>query len=87
MLKKIFYILFLLIFTLLLITLSNKYKISQCYNNCADLHFAGLPNDWEYNSYQLDNQGDTIWTDITCYNEWCICIDECLPGLCCKLLN
>ena len=30
---------------------------------------------------------DTIWIDEECYNDWCICIDECKAGLCCEFLR
>ena len=39
-----------------------------------------------YDGFLIDNE-DTIWVDEECYNDWCICIDECNPGLCCALLR
>ena len=41
---------------------------------------------WENKNYFYDGI-DTIWFDRECYDEWCACIDECSPGLCCKFLQ
>ena len=46
----------------------------------------GEANHWNYNDFVIDN-GDTIWVDEECYNDWCICIDECKAGLCCEFLR
>ena len=81
---------FLVISCILTINYSFKYyKKTQrinCYINCSNYHYLDQASHWEYNEFNIDN-GDTIWTDKQCYNDWCICIDECLPGLCCELLN
>ena len=68
------------------------YKIHQkkinnnCYQLCSDYHLLGEAYHWNYNDFVIDNE-DTIWVDEECYNDWCICIDECNPGLCCELLR
>tara|TARA_Y100001970_G_scaffold289405_1_gene419633 strand:+ start:1757 stop:2032 length:276 start_codon:yes stop_codon:yes gene_type:complete len=61
-------------------------KDQKCYESCADFHIEGKSEYWDFYDYVID-MGDTIWIDKECYNEWCICIDECKPGLCCELLN
>ncbi|MBC8255841.1 MAG: hypothetical protein H8E85_00860 [Candidatus Marinimicrobia bacterium] len=67
----------------------NRYSTIQdekCYNKCADIHLLGEATHWDYNDFVIDS-GDTIWVDEECYNDWCICIDECNPGLCCEFLK
>ncbi len=60
-------------------------KIS-CYKKCSNFHIYGEADNWIYHDFIVyDN--DTTWIDKECYNEWCICIDECNPGQCCKKLN
>ena len=61
-------------------------QIDNCYIQCSDYHLLGEANHWEYNDFMIDS-GDTIWVDEECYNDWCICIDECKAGLCCELLR
>ena len=58
----------------------------HCYQKCSEYHLLGEASAWNYNDFVIDN-GDTIWVDKQCYNDWCICIDECNPGLCCELLR
>ena len=53
---------------------------------CSDYHLLGEATHWDYNDFVIDN-GDTIWVDEECYNDWCICIDECKAGLCCEFLR
>ena len=82
-------ILIAIFFVLSIYFIYRYYNIStdqNCFNKCADYHISGDSLHWDYNDYIIDNL-DTIWIDKECYNEWCICIDECKPGLCCKLLN
>ena len=69
-------------------TLKIYYKMlnQNCYQNCSDYHLLGEATHWNYNDFVVD-YGDTIWVDGECYNEWCICIDECNPGLCCEFLK
>ena len=57
-----------------------------CYQKCSEFHLLGASNHWNFNDFIIDNE-DTIWVDEQCYNDWCICIDECSPGLCCELLK
>ena len=62
------------------------YEDKNCYSRCSDYHLTGESSHWNYNDFLIDNK-DTIWVDKECYNQWCICIDECKPGLCCEFLN
>ena len=61
-------------------------KSKNCYQECSIFHFDGSSSHWELKEFSID-LGDTIWFDSECYNDWCICIDECLPGMCCQLLK
>jgi len=56
-----------------------------CYQKCIDYHINGESDIWKYTEYIVHDL-DTIWIDKECYMEWCICVDECKPGLCCKKL-
>ena len=80
----------LLITGIIMIHFSSKiyFKILNynCYHKCSDYHLSGDASHWNYNDFMIDNK-DTIWVDEECYNDWCICIDECNPGLCCALLR
>ena len=58
----------------------------NCYEKCAEFHLMGEATFWKFSDYVIINE-DTVWIDKECYDDWCICIDECKPGLCCKLLN
>ena len=75
-----------------IITINFTYKLyvkiftNNCYQKCSDYHFLGEASNWNYNDFVIYNQ-DTIWIDEECYNDWCICIDECYPGLCCEYLR
>ena len=66
--------------------ISIKIQNQNCYEKCVDYHLLGEPTYWEYVDYIIE-QHDTIWIDRECFNDWCICIDECKPGLCCQLLK
>ena len=61
-------------------------QINNCYLKCSDYHLLGEATHLNYNDFLIDN-GDTIWIDEECYNDWCICIDECQAGLCCEFLR
>jgi len=79
----------LLIVGLIIIILYKTYsnvQIDNCYIKCSDYHFLGEATHWNYNDFVID-KGDTIWIDEECYNDWCICIDECKAGLCCEFLR
>ena len=75
-----------------IITINFTYKIylkilnNNCYQKCSDYHLLGEASHWNYNDFVIDIK-DTIWVDKECYNDWCICIDECNPGLCCELFR
>ena len=75
---------------ILLIIFINKgiilFQNQSCYDRCSEWHIMGEALHWNYVDYIID-QADTIWVDRECYNDWCICIDECNPGLCCDLLK
>ena len=83
-------ILLFMIIGLILIFITHKtyFKIlnDHCYQKCSDYHLLGEATHWDYNDFVIDN-GDTIWVDEECYNDWCICIDECKAGLCCEFLR
>ena len=64
----------------------SKIKIDNCYIKCSDYHLLGEAAHWNYIDFVIDN-GDTIWVDEECFNDWCICIDECKAGLCCEFLK
>ena len=78
-------IFFLISITLIIFFFNLKLK-SDCYEKCAEFHLLGEATFWEFSDYVVFNE-DTVWVDKECYDDWCICIDECKPGLCCKLLN
>ena len=63
-----------------------KKKVIECFEKCSEFHFSGEPEYWEFSNFFIF-ESDTIWLDEQCYNMWCICIDECKPGLCCELLK
>ena len=64
----------------------SKVKKQYCYTKCSEYHYLNESIHWNFTEYIID-EGDTIWLDKECYNDWCICIDECSPGLCCELLK
>ena len=64
----------------------SKMYIDNCYLKCSDYHLLGEATHWDYIDFIIDDR-DTIWIDEECYNDWCICIDECKVGLCCELLR
>ena len=61
-------------------------QINNCYIKCSDYHLLGEDIHWHYQDFVIDGS-DTIWIDEECYNDWCICIDECKAGLCCEFLR
>ena len=75
-----------IILTMILYKTYAKMQIDNCYIKCSDYHLLGEATHWDYNDFVIDN-GDTIWVDEECYNDWCICIDECKAGLCCEFLR
>ena len=64
----------------------SKYQIKNCYLKCSDYNLLGETTHWDYIDFIIDDR-DTIWIDEECYNDWCICIDECKAGLCCEFLR
>ena len=71
---------------MIIIKLINYNKDNHCYEKCSIYHYMGTSDHWHYKDFIIDDM-DTIWIDQECYNNWCICIDECIPGLCCELLT
>ena len=86
--KLLLFILLIVGITLIMILYKTyaKMQIDNCYINCSDYHLLGEATNWDYNDFVIDH-GDTIWVDEECYNDWCICIDECKAGLCCEFLR
>ena len=86
--KLLLFVLFIvgIILIMILYKTSAKMQIDNCYIKCSDYHLLGEATHWDYNDFVIDN-GDTIWVDEECYNDWCICIDECKAGLCCEFLR
>ena len=85
--KKIIIVIITSIIIIILSILFYKNKKNNfCYQKCSNYHYLGTSNHWYYENYVIDIN-DTIWIDKECYNDWCICIDECKPGLCCEFLN
>ena len=64
----------------------SKGKNQYCYTKCSEYHYLSESIHWDFTEYIIDS-GDSIWVDQECYNDWCICIDECSAGLCCELLK
>ena len=85
--KKLLLIILLavVLFIIILNTTYSNMQNNNCFIKCSDYHLLGEATHWDYNDYIIDN-GDTIWVDEECYNDWCICIDECKAGLCCEFL-
>ena len=71
---------------IILYEICSKYQIKNCFLKCSDYHFLGEATHWDYIDFIIDDR-DTIWIDEECYNDWCICIDECKAGLCCEFLR
>ena len=63
-----------------------KKKEISCYEKCSKFHFLEEAQKWDYSEFFIF-ENDTIWLDEQCYDLWCICVDECKPGLCCELLK
>ena len=84
--KKIIIVIISIIIIISSILFYNNNKNNFCYQKCSNYHYMGTSNHWYYENYVIDIN-DTIWIDKECYNDWCICIDECQPGLCCEFLN
>ena len=71
---------------IILYEICSKYQIKNCYLKCSDYHLLGEATHWDYIAFIIDDR-DTIWIDEECYNDWCICVDECKAGLCCEFLR
>jgi len=86
--KKLLFALFIIVMLIIIISYLaySKIQIDNCYIKCSDYHLLGEAAPWNYSDFMINN-GDTIWVDEECYNDWCICIDECRVGLCCKFLR
>ena len=86
MIRRLITLLFIIIGIIILYKIYSKYQINNCYLECSEYHFLGEANHWNYADFIIDDK-DTIWIDEECYNDWCICIDECKAGLCCEFLR
>jgi len=86
MIRRLIILLIIVGAIIILYEICSKYQIKNCYLKCSDYHLLGEAAPWNYNDFVIDN-GDTIWVDEECYNDWCICIDECKAGLCCEFLR
>ena len=84
--KNLLIIVLLIVGIIILYGIYSESQVDNCYIECSDYHFLGEAIHWNYQDFVIDNS-DTIWIDEECYNDWCICIDECNPGLCCELLR
>ena len=87
--RKLLIILLFIVGIIIIIILNESYykiQIKNCYMECSNYHLLGEATHWNYNDFVIDN-GDTIWIDEECYNDWCICIDQCKAGLCCEFLR
>ena len=86
--KKLLFALFIIVMLIIITSYIaySKIQIDNCYIKCSDYHLLGEATPWNYSDFMINN-GDTIWVDEECYNDWCICIDECRVGLCCKFLR
>jgi len=89
-LKKKILIPMIIIIGILIVNFSYKmyYKVKNqyCYTKCSEYHYLNESIHWNFTEYIIDSD-DSIWIDQECYNDWCICIDECSTGLCCELLK
>ena len=89
-LKKKILIPMIIIIGILIVNFSYKmyYKVKNqyCYTKCSEYHYLNESIHWHFTEYIIDSS-DSLWVDQECYNDWCICIDECNAGLCCELLK
>ena len=86
MIRRLIILLLIVGAIMILYEIYSENQIDNCYIKCSDYHFLGEASPLDYNDFVIDN-GDTIWVDENCYNDWCICIDECKTGLCCEFLG
>ncbi len=86
MIRRLIILLLFVVTIIILYAIYSNNQINNCYVKCADYHLFGEATHWDYIDFVIDN-GDTIWIDEECYNDWCICIDECKAGLCCEFLR
>ena len=84
--KHLLFIVLLIVSIIILYGIYSEFQVDNCYIECSDYHLLGEAIHWNYQDFFIDSN-DTIWIDEECYNDWCICIDECNPGLCCELLR
>ena len=86
MIRRVIILLLIVVVIMILYEFYSKNLIKNCYLKCSDYHLLGEAAHWDYIDFMID-KGDTIWIDEECYNDWCICIDECKAGLCCEFLR
>ena len=86
MIRRLFILLLIVGAIVFLYEIYSENQIEKCYLKCSDYHLLGESTHWDYTDFMIDN-ADTIWIDEECYNDWCICIDECKAGVCCEFLR
>ena len=86
MIRRLIILLLIICAIIILYKIYTENQINNCYLKCSDHHLFGEAAHWYYVDFIID-VGDTIWIDEECYNDWCICIDECKAGLCCEFLR
>ena len=86
MIRRLIILLLIVGAVMILYKIYSEKQINNCYIKCSDYHLLGEANHWDYIDFIIGDK-DTIWTDEECYNDWCICIDECKAGLCCEFLR
>ena len=86
MIRRLIILLLIVGAIMILYEIYSENQIKNCYLKCFEYHLLGEATHWDYIDFIIDDR-DTIWTDEECYNDWCICIDECKAGLCCEFLR
>ena len=86
MIRRLIILLIIVGAIIILYEICSKYQIKNCYLKCSDYNLLGEATHWDYIDFIIDDR-DTIWIDEECYNDWCICVDECKAGLCCEFLR
>ncbi len=86
MIRRLIILLIIVGAIIILYEIYSENQIKNCYLKCSDYHLLGEATHWDYIDFIIDDR-DTIWIDEECYNDWCICIDECKAGLCCEFLR
>ena len=86
MIRSLIILLLIVVAIMILYEVYSENQIHHCYLKCSDYHLLEEATHWDYIDFMID-KGDTIWIDEECYNDLCICVDECKAGLCCEFLR